>query len=97
MDPCPKIVGNAQVIFYTAIDFRHHYTGNTKHTVNLAVVGPVARLAVCKYNDGDGFYLFGCDEKWNVITDTWHESIGDAQGQAEFEYEGSKQTWLQSQ
>ena len=32
--------------------------------------------------------IFGCDEGWNAVTDTWHETLEDAKAQAEFEYEG---------
>jgi hypothetical protein len=28
------------------------------------------------------------------MTDTWHESVEDAEAQAEFEYTGSKNAWI---
>jgi hypothetical protein len=33
-------------------------------------------------------YLFGCDECWSGIADTWHRTIDDAMDHAECEYEG---------
>lgn len=56
---------------------------------------PVAGLAVCRYEDGGGFYLFYCDGEWNVVTDTYHESVEGAKNQAEFEYEGVGNAWEQ--
>ena len=50
-----------------------------------------AGLAICRAPDG--FYLFGCDAEWNTVTDTWHESLEDAQHQAGFEHEGIDDTW----
>jgi len=37
--------------------------------------------------------LFGCDAEWNSLCDTWHETLEDAKEQAEFEYEGTSNTW----
>jgi hypothetical protein len=31
-------------------------------------------------------YLFYCDRSWNVITDTQHEDVAAAVGQANFEF-----------
>jgi hypothetical protein len=50
-------------------------------------------LAICRYEGEEAFYLFGCDAEWNPITDTWHPSLEEAQQQAEFEYEGVRDTW----
>jgi hypothetical protein len=37
--------------------------------------------------------VFGCDECWSSVTDTWHPTIEEAKAQAEFEYEGATATW----
>jgi len=50
-------------------------------------------LAICRFDGDDAFYLHGCDSDWNTITDTWHQSLADAQAQAVFEYEGVSDTW----
>jgi hypothetical protein len=91
---CPNTIGNAKVICYTRIDSRHRYTGNTRQIVGGELVGPASGLAVCQYPGDTAFYLFGCDETWSNITDTWHESLDDAQHQAEFEYVGVSSTWV---
>jgi hypothetical protein len=92
MNPAPKIVGRMEVVMYSPIDERHRFTRNTKQIVRGRLMGVMAGLAICKENP-NSFYLFGCDEKWNVVTDTWHASLDDAKHQAEFEYEGISETW----
>jgi hypothetical protein len=93
MKPAPKLVGGVEVVFYSPIDERHRFTKKTKQIVGGKVMGAMAGLAICQVAPND-FYLFGCDENWNVITDTNHESLGEAKHQAEFEYEGISATWL---
>jgi len=93
MGPAPKQVGGANVVLFTAIDERHRHTGNCRQIVAGVLQGPVAGLAICQYEGEDCFYLFGCDECWNCMTDTWHLTIAEALGQAGFEYEGVAATW----
>jgi hypothetical protein len=51
-------------------------------------VGEFAGLAIAKYPNDSGFYLFYCDAEWAVITDTYHDSVERAVHQAEFEFSG---------
>jgi hypothetical protein len=53
----------------------------------------MAGLAICQPTGTQEFYLFGCDSDWNVVSDTWHQSLNEAKEQAEFEYEGISKTW----
>lgn len=87
-------IGGGDVLFYTPIDERHRFTGSCLQKVGGKVVGPLPNLAIAKFADGGGFYLFGCDTDWRCVTDTFHDSIEDAKVQAEFEYEGTIATWL---
>jgi hypothetical protein len=57
-------------------------------------MGQMAGLAICQYAGEEAFYLFGCDADWQNVTDTWHQTLDDAQHQAEFEYEGVSETWV---
>jgi hypothetical protein len=54
----------------------------------------MAGLAICQYPGMSEFYLFGCDAEWNTVTDTFHETLEEAKHQAEFEYEGTRTTWI---
>lgn len=92
MQPGTRING-AFVICFTPIDNRHRHTANCRQIVGGETQGACAGLAICKFDDNDEFYLFGCDGNWNVVTDTWHQSIDEAKEQAEFEYEGVSNTW----
>ena len=94
MRPAPSQIGEATVICYTPIDSRHRHTGNCRQIVAGDLQGPAAGLAICRHGANAGFYLFGCDENWRSVTDTWHETIEDAKEQAEFEYEGVSETWV---
>jgi hypothetical protein len=95
MSEIPKIIGGARTLFYTLIDHRHLATGNTKHIVSGQLVTKISGLAICKYANDHGFYLFGCDENWNSITETYHDSIEEAKDQAAFEYINSVETWIE--
>jgi hypothetical protein len=97
MKPPPLQIDGARVVAYTPIDDRHRPTGRTKQIVGGREVGPAAGLAICQYENDPAFYLFGCDVNWKGVTDTWHQSIEEARDQAEFEYEGSSQTWVYGQ
>ncbi len=93
MGPAPTHIGGAKVIVFTAIDGRHRHTGACRQIVGDALRGPAAGLAICRVEGQDGFYLFGCDEGWGSVTDTWHPTTEEAMAQAEFEYEGVTATW----
>jgi hypothetical protein len=93
MAPPPTLVGGARVVRWAVIDDRQRSTGGCRQVVAGRLQGPAAGLAICQYDGEDAFYLFGCDGKWNTVTDTWHETLEDAMKQAEFEYEGISATW----
>jgi len=56
-------------------------------------MGPAAALAIARYANENGFYLFYLDQAGNVVTDTFHESPEAALDQAAFEYLGL--TWIE--
>jgi hypothetical protein len=91
---CPATIAGANVICYTPIDGRHLHTGATRHVVHGIQLGAAAGLVIARYATEPGFYLFGCDEDWNTVSDTWHSSVRDAKAQAEFEYAGTCKTWI---
>ncbi len=93
MKSIPKEIDGATVIMHTAIDERHRPTGNCRHFVGGALLGPAPGLAICRYDGEHGFYLFYCDENWETVTDTLHDTVEAAQAHAEFEYEGVSATW----
>jgi hypothetical protein len=93
MKPAPKIVGTFPVVCYSPIDERHRFTAKTRQIVRGELMGAMGGLAICQPPGSQEFYLFGCDVDWNVVTDTWHQSLDEAKEQAEYEYEGISKTW----
>jgi hypothetical protein len=96
MKRVPKEIDGATVDMHTSIDGRHRATGKCRQIVNGMIMSPASGLVICHYEGEDGFYLFSCDENWNVVTDTLHDTLEGAQAQAEFEYEGVSATWQTS-
>src|SRR6266852_3598997 len=88
MEAPPPTLDGARVLRYAVVDDSVVPTGNTVHRVGNKVLGPAAALAICQQDGEDYFYLFYCDAQWNVVTDTWHQSLELAFEQAEFEYRG---------
>jgi hypothetical protein len=89
----PAKLGGATVL-KTARLFPAAHTGNTRHMAAGRPVEPASRLAIAQSPGQPGFYLFYCDDTWAVMTDTWHQSVEDAEAQAEFEYKGSSNAWI---
>lgn len=96
MKPIPDTIDDAQVICASPIASPDLHTGAYVHRVNGVAVGPMAGMAICQYveEDTSGFYLFGCDQEWNCVTDTYHDSLDEALRQAEFEYTGIRETMI---
>jgi hypothetical protein len=89
MNAPPQFLDGAHVLRYAIVCGGVAPTGNTVHQLHPnGAMGPAAALAICRYHDDDGCYLFYCDALWNVLTDTWHESMEAAIRQADFEYVG---------
>jgi hypothetical protein len=87
----PLFLAGLPVVAYALVDPHRGPRGGAAEFMRGERFVPAA-LAICRDAEG-GFYLFGCDAEWNTVTDTWHESVEDAQHQAEFEHAGVSETW----
>lgn len=96
MNQAPPEIGRALVLAHTALDDRHAPTRATRHLLAGRPALPPKGLAICRYEGEAGFYLFGCDQDWNPVTDTWHATLDDAMAQAEFEHGGTSGTWIKT-
>jgi hypothetical protein len=47
-----------------------------------AIVVNITAVAIAKYKDGEGFYLFSCDINWKVIGDLYFYSLEKAKAYA---------------
>ncbi|OQP51154.1 hypothetical protein A4H97_03370 [Niastella yeongjuensis] len=79
---------------YLILTSNHSKTNNTKHYVGGQLLTDIRILAICKYEDAPGYYLFYCGADWNEFTDTYHDSIEDAIDQAEFEFANTHSDWI---
>jgi hypothetical protein len=95
MIECPDFLDNACVLCYTPLDARHSKTGNAKHYVGGELQHTFCGLAIATYGKDESCYLFYCDSSWEVENDTLHSSLADAKAQAEFEYSGVSETWVE--
>ncbi len=96
MQTPPTELDGAKVLFYALLKQGHRATGNTRHYRDGGLVQGLSALAICRYDNEIGFYLFYCDDNWDVVTDTYHDTLGQAKDQGEFEYQGIGDAWTQT-
>jgi hypothetical protein len=63
-------------------------TGRTRHVVEGEERGSFVALAIARYPEAEGVYLFYLDADGGVVTDTHHQSVDAAVEQADYEYIG---------
>ena len=93
METPPVVLDGARVMAFALLAPPVLARGATLPQVNGVDVGPFAAVAICKYDGDVNIYLFYCDETWNVVTDTCHESVELAKRQAAFEFGGIDSHW----
>ena len=93
MRDIPTELDGARVEAVAVVNGDVRPSGKTTHVVGGTALAPAHALAIVKYADETGVYLFYCDREWQVLTDTWHASVADAKAQAEFEYSGITAVW----
>jgi hypothetical protein len=78
------MIGGARMVRWAVVGCRP--SGDSRN-------GGVSQLAICRHDDEAAYYLFRCDDLWQVVADTWHETLEAAMHQAESEYTGVGDTW----
>ena len=66
----PNYLDGARVRYYTNED---HF-GIVDYNNGEKII-PIHYLAICSYANEQGFYLFFCDEKYNVVSDYFFDTI----------------------
>lgn len=61
----PGVLDEAKVLYYSA---EGDY-GTVKYSDGM-IYATISFFAICRYENDDTFYLFGCDDEMNVISDT---------------------------
>lgn len=99
----PSTMGGGTVLRFASVGKDVRPTGATVHSYAEIVdgeivlgepLGPFAALAIVQVPDETGFYLFYLDDRWEIVTDTHHETLEAALHQAEFEYDGIAGNWI---
>lgn len=54
----------------------------------------IQRLAICRYDQEDQYYVFACDSEFNVLGDTVHSSVEDAMKFATYYYRPDEIVWI---
>lgn len=93
MTPPSRDLDGARVIQFAILGASICTTAATLHFKNGELLPAPAAVAICQYPGNDEYYLFYCDENWNVATDTLHPTIAAAMEQAEFEFAGISSAW----
>ncbi len=70
-------------------------TGNTRHFRDGQLLPLPSRLLIVKIPDSQGYYLLYLDKDGEEMTDTYHDSVEDAMGQAEWEFNVKKEDWVE--
>jgi hypothetical protein len=87
--PCPEKLGGGRVLCWLSLEHASRI-----HLVSKFEGRTIVGVAICFIDTDDAYFLFGCDENWRVLTDTWHRSREEAQCQADFEYPGCEGQWI---
>ncbi len=74
----PKTLDDATVLFYTE---KGNYGAVNSATGEVS--DRVYFLAICKYENANEYYLFGCDENYDVVSDSLWGSVEECQRVAE--------------
>ena len=97
MKPMKTDIDGARLICYSPIDHRHKRNGPLRRATDRRLMGQVTGLAICHDADDDTYCLMRCDEDWDPIRETVHDTMDEARHQAEYEYAGVKNTWIKSE
>lgn len=84
-DP-PRRMGGAKMICFAILRVHDEVSGTSPHRAS-----SIRGLAIA--HAPEGYSLFGCDADWQVISDTWHETLDEAKAQAAFEFPSTPLLW----
>ncbi|MCF3960384.1 hypothetical protein [Streptomyces fuscigenes] len=82
----PSTLDGASVELLAGVGEAQRATRRTRHSVN-GFEERAANLAIVRYSDDPGYYLFYCSVDWEVLTDTYHAAAQEAVNQANYEFD----------
>ncbi len=78
----PKTLDDAYVLYYTP----KACFGDVRYTTG-KIAAHIRYLAICKYDDGNSFFLFGCNADYDVVSDLPLCSVAECMRVAEDTYD----------
>lgn len=91
-DP-PPILGSAKVLAFAIVDSTIKFVQNKLLYVDGKLLGPVPKLAICKFPTESEVCLYFCDDDWSMLGFSVHESLEAAKRRAEKSYPGLLNRW----
>jgi hypothetical protein len=79
----PQTLDGASVVRSTVLG---GLPSRARHVVDGVQIESIFALAMARYPEDSGLYLFYCDAEWRVMTDTFHDNVASAAAQAEYEF-----------
>ena len=80
-------------LFRVRLGPEHAPTGRTVHRHGDSAIPAPVLLKIVQYEADSGYYLFYCDAEGEVLTDTYHDTVELAMGQAEWEFSVTRDQW----
>jgi predicted double-glycine peptidase len=95
----PNELDGAKVIVYTKNTPNNNYGTVDSIDENNVVLGEknITALAICKYANCEECYLFSCDSHWEVIGDTFHNTIAEAKSWAKISFSVNELDWIEGE
>jgi hypothetical protein len=81
------------LVAHLSLTAQHKPTTRTTHVVEGRLMPMPARLRVEQLEGDPGFYLLYCTAEGDELSDTYHETIEAAFGQAEWEFGVRPDEW----
>ena len=82
-----------KIIKKAILSEKQQSTNKTKHYFGNIILPSPYELRIVKFNNDPGFYLFYCDESGLEMTDTYHDTMDQAEEQACFEFLVQSDDW----
>jgi len=81
---------------YADVDVTVSFTGRQTIYVDGKLIGSAAGLAICIGFSDQVFYLYLCDDGWEVVAVTTANSLSEIKTRAELWYSGIGNKWVKS-
>ncbi len=92
----PPLLGTAKLLEYAIVDDSVVFTYRQNLFVDGTKLGPVPCIGLCQDFGNSRFYIYYCDENWNVLAVTGCGTITDLKRKAEYAYNGILMKWIKS-